>query len=179
MPKPARCQAAPDRAGRADLQQRRWASLGRLLGFASGTFNRRVIEEVRRRGHPEIRPPHSALTRSMDLHGTRITTLAERAGVTKQAMGKLVHGMRDLGYVEIDADPDDGRAKLVTYTDRGLQLATDIVEAAEAVEREFAAAIGKRRMRELRALLGDLVPRIVPKQVADEQGWGPAEGRRP
>lgn len=154
-----------------ELQQRRWASLGRLLGFASGIFNHRVIEEVRRRGHPGIRPPHSAMTRSMDLDGTRITTLAERAGVTKQAMGKVVRAMEEMGYVRITSDPADGRAKLVSYTRRGSRLATDIVEAAETIEREYESALGRKRMRELRALLQDLVPRIVPTDVADEQGW--------
>lgn len=167
----------PPTAAQRKLQQRRWASLGRLLGFASGVFNHRVIEEVRRRGHPDVRQPHSALTRSMDLDGTRITTLARRAGVTKQAMGKLVRAMADLGYVAIAADPADGRAKLVRYTRRGLRLAGDIVDAAAKVEGEYEAALGKRRLRALRALLADLVPRIVPRGLADEAGWRPPDAR--
>lgn len=173
MPPPRRTSAG------GSLQQRRWASLGRLLGFASGVFNHRVIERIRTRGHPKVGPPHSALTRSMDLDGTRITTLARRAGVTKQAMGRIVREMAELGYVKVAADPTDGRAKLVTYTRRGLRLASEIVDAAEAVEAEYAAALGRKRTRELRALLEDLVPRVVPEHVADEQGWTSAgAGRR-
>lgn len=170
MPSPRRRSTDPDR-GLQQLQRRRWASLGRLLGFASGIFNDRVIGEIQRRGHPEVGLPHSRLTRSIDLEGTRITVLARRAGVTKQAMGKLVQEMSELGYVRTIPDPTDGRAKLVTYTRRGLVLARHIVEAAEVVEGQYEAVLGRRRLRELRALLAELVPRIVPAQLADEQGW--------
>lgn len=136
-----------------DLQARRVASLGRLLGLSWAAFERQVVERVREGGFPEFRPPHASLTRSMSLEGTRLTVLAERAGVTKQAMGQLVKEAARRGWVRVKADPSDGRAKIVVYTKKGRELAACIVGAAEGVEAELREAVGERRAGALRNAL--------------------------
>ena len=49
--------------------------------------------------------------------------MAARAGITRQSMGEVIREMVDLGLLEMVADPDDRRAKLVRYTDAGLAVA--------------------------------------------------------
>jgi DNA-binding MarR family transcriptional regulator len=48
---------------------------------------------------------------------TRQVALAERAGVTKQAIGPVVRELEQLGYVRTGPDPADHRAKLVSLTE--------------------------------------------------------------
>lgn len=148
---------------REDLQARRVASVGRLLGLSWAAFEGRVVELVREGGFREFRPPHASLTRSMSLGGTRLTVLAERAGVTKQAMGQLVQGAVRRGWVRVRPDPSDGRAKLVVYTGKGRRLAAAIVEAAERVEAELVEAVGARRAGALRTALTLWLDEVLPE----------------
>lgn len=85
--------------------------------------------------------------------GTRITTLAERALVTKQSMSELVRQAVDLGYAELVPDPADGRAKLVRFGPRGRAAAKVVRKVFADLEKELVARYGPRRMRELRDLL--------------------------
>lgn len=147
------------------LQERRWASLGRLLGFAWGFFDRAVVEGVRARGFPDFLPPMATFTRSMDLAGTRVCVIAERAGVTKQSTSELVRLMVGAGYVRLAPDPSDGRAKLVRYTRRGRRLAQAIVATAEQLEKECRTALGAGRTDELKALLQALLDRRFPEHA--------------
>ena len=92
----------------------------------------------------------------IDLEGTRLTDLADRIGISKQAVGQLVDELEDLGVLERVPDPDDGRAKLIRFIEedgepilmRGLAVLT-------ALESQMEAHIGPRQMKQLhRALLG-------------------------
>jgi DNA-binding MarR family transcriptional regulator len=55
----------------------------------------------------------------MDIDGgTRLTTHAERANITPQAVGELIDDLERLGYIARAADPDDRRAKRIALTER-------------------------------------------------------------
>src|SRR5215468_6074730 len=60
-----------------------------------------------------IRRPHAQVFEVIDPGGTRLSTLAERAGMSHQAMSELVGELTTMGYLEKVADPSDGRAKLI------------------------------------------------------------------
>lgn len=75
--------------------------------------------------------------------GIRLTELAEKAGITKQAMSELVIDLERLGYLQRTADPQDGRAKLIGFTDKGRAA----VEAAMRAFEEIDAALGDRSVR--------------------------------
>ena len=104
---------------------------------------------------------HFALVRNMDPDGTRITVLARRAGMTKQAMGQLVRELTLLGYVELWQDRTDRRAKLVTYTEKGRRLAGDAARVVADVHAEFKLALGKGGMKDLRKLLSKLADKLA------------------
>jgi DNA-binding MarR family transcriptional regulator len=132
------------------------ANLGILLRepFRVGTevLHRRFAE----RGHPDIRPPHGNVMQFLDADGTRVSVLAQRAHMTKQAMAELVAHLERLGYVERVPDPSDRRAKLVRATLRGRQLYAIAREVAAEVEAEWTRRLGKAKMRQLRELLEEL-----------------------
>ncbi|HZN90484.1 MAG TPA: MarR family transcriptional regulator [Thermoleophilaceae bacterium] len=122
--------------------------------FRVGTelLHRRFAE----RGHPEIRPPHGNVMQFLDGDGTRVSVLAERAQMTKQAMAELVLYLEQRGYVERVPDPSDRRAKLVRATPRGEQLYAIAREVVAEIEADWTERLGEAKMRRLRELLEEL-----------------------
>jgi DNA-binding MarR family transcriptional regulator len=88
--------------------------------------------------------------------GSRITDIAKAQDVSKNAVGQLVSELEELGYVERVPDPLDGRAKIVRYTEMGVQLIGDAAVIGEGLNAEIAQIIGPRRLRELRSILADI-----------------------
>lgn len=97
-------------------------------------------------GHDEARYSHLNLTRNLDVWGTRTTTLAKRAGMTKQAMGEIVQQCEKLGLVGRRPDPTDARAKIVVFTDAGLEWLKAFRNALEQAEQEMRAEVGYLRV---------------------------------
>jgi DNA-binding MarR family transcriptional regulator len=104
-----------------------------------------------------VRPVHDAVLAYLDREGTRASVLAERAHLTRQAITQLVDELEELGVVSRSPDPEDGRAKIVAYTPEAL-VHFDAGRAVIAeIEQRWAADVGARRYRELRAALERLV----------------------
>src|SRR5262245_51503913 len=98
----------------AQLAESRQQNIGRLFGRAARAFSVQATEKLRAHGHTGLSLAHTTLLSYLDLDGTHITTLAERAGITKQSMGQLVAELEERGYVARTTDPADRRATLVT-----------------------------------------------------------------
>ena len=124
----------------------RHANIGRLLNNAVRRFEARVLKLMSERGHAETRIAHVGLTRNLDVEGTRLTELARRASMSKQAMGELVDQCVGLGLVDRVADPSDGRARIVKFTRTGLIWLNAFRDAVDIAEREMRAELGKATM---------------------------------
>ena len=120
-------------------------------------FERTLILRVRESGF-DISIPHAAVFGMIDGGGTRIGVLADRAGVTRQAMSQLVDELERKGYVARAPDPEDRRAKLVQLTDRGWDCIRCGQSHIRDIEREYAARLGRARFDHLVELLDDLQP---------------------
>ncbi|MCC6791317.1 MAG: winged helix-turn-helix transcriptional regulator [Thermomicrobiales bacterium] len=127
--------------------------IGRLLLRAHRAFSARAVAKLHERGYAGISLAHIALLPHLDEAGTRVTTLAERAGMTKQGMGQLVGDLERQGYVERTPDPSDARATLVRFTGSGRDLLGDAVEVTQELEQEYAALLGREHLDDLRAML--------------------------
>lgn len=101
-----------------------------------------VTARLAQRGYPDFPFASASLLWLLDEGGTRSTVLAQRAGVTKQAMSQLVRFMERQGYLEQAPDPTDTRAKVVRMTERGEAVKTACVEVREELNRQVAAALG-------------------------------------
>ena len=128
--------------------------LGRLLGHASRRFDERVLHlmahdvgvpltlsNLAARG--QVNAAHVHVTRHLALAGSRLTELAERAGMSKQAMGDLVDQCEAWGLVTREADPRDARARVVRFTPTGLLWLQAFKEAVAQAEREFRSEVGQ------------------------------------
>ena len=94
---------------------------------------------------------------SLGARGTRLTDLAQHAGMTKQAMGQIVDDLERLGYVERTPDPADGRAKIVRFTAAGLDFVCDAAEVLDEIWREYAALLGDGQLEQLQDTLRKLL----------------------
>ncbi len=135
------------------FQELRQKHIGRLLQQASRGFNSRAIAKLRQRGHSGLTLAHTLLLSHLDLEGTHITVLADRAGITKQSMGQLVLDLEKRGYIERRVDRLDRRATLVLFTSTGWQFLRDAYEIKKEIEAEYQAMIGEEEMEQLRATL--------------------------
>ncbi|HWM75431.1 MAG TPA: MarR family transcriptional regulator, partial [Nocardioides sp.] len=93
-----------------------------LLRETFMALNDIVVVRLAEHGHDAVRPAHAAVFQYLDDTGTTVSVLAQRARMTKQGMAQLVQHLEAHGYVARIADPSDRRAKLVTPTDRGLEV---------------------------------------------------------
>jgi DNA-binding MarR family transcriptional regulator len=91
----------------------------------------------------QIGAAHIHITRHLALGGSRLTDLAARAGMTKQAMGDLVAQCEAWGLVVREPDPHDARARQVRFTPTGLAWLQAFREAVAQAETEFRAEVGE------------------------------------
>ena len=91
----------------------------------------------------QISAAHIHITRHLALQGSRLTELATAAGMTKQAMGKLVDQGEAWGLVAREDDPLDARARRVVFTDTGLAWLQAFHAAVAQAEQEFRDAVGE------------------------------------
>jgi DNA-binding MarR family transcriptional regulator len=93
--------------------------------------------------------------------GQRPSVIAERAGISKQAVNQVLRDLERLGYVELRADPRDSRARLVELTARGDALVEATFSAATAAERELESGLTPDQRTELKKTLTALWRRDV------------------
>src|SRR5450759_3136846 len=73
--------------------------IGALLRVPAQAIHRRIINELNAAGFEDLRVPHMAVLQFPGPDGVRPGTLAERAGMSKQAMNQLLRSLEDLGYI--------------------------------------------------------------------------------
>lgn len=113
-------------------------------------------------GFTDHRAVHHNVMAHMSYDGIRLTDLAERAGITKQAMSELVADLERLGYLERTRDPQDRRAKLITFSDRGRAAVVAAGAAFADMEAQLTDRLGARAMATLRRGLLAMAERPLP-----------------
>ena len=135
------------------LEGWRQTHLGRLLGDSLRRFDARVLHLMANNvevplalsnlaARQQVSAAHIHITRHLALGGSRLTELAQNAGMSKQAMGDLVDQCAAWGLVTRKADPLDARARLVQFTPTGLAWLQAFADAVVQAESEFSSAVG-------------------------------------
>ena len=145
------------------LEAAKEASTLQLLFKAARLLNERALERVRERTGQPVRVAHTALFPHLDLAGTRLTDLAARLGVTKQAAGQLVDELVEMGMLERAPDPSDARAKLVRFSRRGRAALLEGLGVLRELEEELAGAVGASGVRVLHDTLAAIVKHTEPE----------------
>ncbi len=140
-----------------DLEREKARSTLQLLFKAARLLNERALATVRTRTKRPVRVAHTTLLPHVDLEGTRLTDLAARLGVTKQAAGQLVDELVEMGMLERVPDPADARAKLVRFSKQGRAGLFEGLVVLKELERDVANVIGEGKMKTLHEALTAIV----------------------
>lgn len=138
--------------------------IGALLRLPAQAIHRRIITELNSAGFRTLRLPHMAVLQYPGPDGYRPSELAERAGMSKQAMNQLLRSLERLGYIRRARGADgDGRARIVCFTKSGHAAWKKIYEILREIEKEWRRTLGDDDFDRLKMLLcevwgSDLVP---------------------
>jgi DNA-binding MarR family transcriptional regulator len=133
-------------------------NLGFLLAKASQRWNERLAEGFAQRGQRDVRPSYgSVLLPLWESDGLRIGRLAERARLSKQTMTTLVRLCERDGLVTTVRDPADGRATLVSLTERARGLGAVAGEVVAELEREVERRLSPAGSSALAAALQEVM----------------------
>ncbi|MFZ0392480.1 MAG: MarR family winged helix-turn-helix transcriptional regulator [Terracidiphilus sp.] len=127
--------------------------IGAMLRVPSEAIHRRIIRELNAAGFKGLNLPHAAVFRFPGPDGARPGVLAERAGMSKQAMNRLLGSLEELGYLTRSDAPHEGRARIVRFTRRGHAAWAKALEVLRQIEREWIAELGPRDFAQLKELL--------------------------
>ncbi|WP_373873930.1 MarR family winged helix-turn-helix transcriptional regulator [Virgisporangium ochraceum] len=162
--RPARTFPAATTGRRADAA---WAPAGHAV-------DRRT--PARTPGYDDVGAAHASVLANVDVDGTRLATLRERGGRTKQATAELAGLLVDRGYLTLGPDPTDRRAKLYVPTADGRRLLGACRIVVDAYEKWLDGVLGRDGVAALRRSL-DEIARRGPEQPTIGAAW--RRGGRP
>ena len=171
--RPAEGDAGPAEVLR-ELIEAAHEDLGPLLQRASRAVNAAVAQRLAAEGHEAVRVAHAAVFMNLDPGGTRMVTLARRAGVSRQAIGQLVHDLQAAGYVAVEPDPQDGRATRVVLTPLGVAFCLRAAHVVREVEQQWQDLLGLDDLAALRRSLRALADAGTDDGTGDGEDPGGA-----
>jgi DNA-binding MarR family transcriptional regulator len=137
--------------------QRNYKNTGAYLRELYDSLVVNLHQHLAKEGYQDISPSHGLVFQYLEEGGSRITTLAARAGMTKQSMSALVYQLEDNGYLKRKPDPDDARAILFYLTAKGQTLKTKAQDVNYQFEQKWKQTLGAEQYKKLRELIQKLV----------------------
>ena len=125
--------------------------------------------ELARRGHPHLRPAHGFALQAIGLDGATAAEAGRRLGISKQAAGKTIDRLEQLGYVRRSGDDADRRRKLTRLTPRGVEALALSAVIFEDIRSRWEGALGAARLADLEAGLRTMAPGETFR--LDVPGW--------
>jgi DNA-binding MarR family transcriptional regulator len=124
-------------------------NLAPTLSAASRALTATMRAKVAGCGFDDVTPAFATLLLHLDATGARPTALAQRAGITKQAVSQLIRDLEARGYVEQVPDETDTRAKIVRLTENGVALRTACAGVKHELQTIAISKLGKTRVLRL------------------------------
>src|SRR5215208_4940339 len=122
-----------------------------LLMEVKAAAVKKLFARLREEGFEHVREGYGCVFGFIDIdEGSRLTELAERAGLTKQAVGEVIPELEQLGYLTREPDPRDRRAKIIKLTPKGRDACLTGRRLFAEIEREWADQLGEDLLAGLR-----------------------------
>lgn len=145
------------------LEARKRESVAQLLFKCARLVNERAISKVNELPQAiRLRTAHTNLFPHLDFEGVRITELARRLDISKQAISQTIAELELMDVVETIPDPSDGRARLARFTDKGKQAIMQGLGVLRGIETEMERSIGKAKFDALHDALLALERMLEP-----------------
>jgi DNA-binding MarR family transcriptional regulator len=141
------------------LHPEQHAPLARLLSMAARQMAIDLNDKLTEAGVTGQRDSWNNVMPHIPPSGIRLTELAARANMTKQAMAELVAEIERRGYLQRTTDPADRRAKIITFTDQGWATVNLALAALAELEAEITGRLGEPEVRQLRRTLLQILDR--------------------
>jgi DNA-binding MarR family transcriptional regulator len=125
--------------------------------------------ELTRRGHPDLRPAHGFALQAIGLGGATAAETGRRLGISKQAAGKTIERLEELGYVHRAGDETDRRRKLARLTPRGIAALAMSAMIFGDIRARWEGTLGVGRLSGLESDLRAMVPGETFR--LDVPGW--------
>lgn len=132
-------------------------TIGALLRMAWLSIRKRIFDAVRAAGFDDVQPVEVLLFRYPTIAGLRPGQLADEAGLSKQAVNDLLRQLEVKGYLTLEVDLSDRRARRIALTPRGAALSECCRAAAQEVAADWERAVGRQRIAAVRQTLLDYV----------------------
>lgn len=100
-----------------------------------------------------IRPAQAVALVPLAAGGLHASDLAQRLGVSRQAVAQAIAALERHGYVTRGPNPVDARARVIELTARGRQVLRVMRTNAVDLESRWERVLGEQRLRELRETL--------------------------
>jgi DNA-binding MarR family transcriptional regulator len=136
-------------------------NLAPALAAASRALTATMKAKVASCGFNDVTPAFASLLLQLDATGARATTLAQRAGITKQAVSQLIRELEARDYVEQVPDSTDTRAKIVRLTENGVALRAACAGVKHELQAIAIAKLGKSRVSRLLRDLEDFTAALA------------------
>jgi len=127
--------------------------MGRLLLDAFNWFDASLLASLKEQGWPDLSRSLSMVMAYLDSDGIRISELARRLGVSRQAAQKSVKELERLKLVKTEVDPTNSSAKTVVLTDQGKANVTAALDAFSEIEMQLSRRIGSADLASMRKTL--------------------------
>jgi DNA-binding MarR family transcriptional regulator len=131
--------------------------LGDVMREAHRTLVAHLERALREAGYHDVGAAHASVLATVDVAGSRLATLVERGGRTKQATAELAGHLTARGYLRLRPDPTDGRAKLYVPTASGRRLLAACEVVVVAYEKWLDDVLGEDGVAQLRRALTAIV----------------------
>ena len=124
-------------------------------------FNEWAQKQWVKDGWTNIRPEHLRLISIVGTDVVNNNELAKRARVSKQAMSKMVTDLESHGFIDVEADPNDSRAKIISVSNNGVEFLEYFQGCNKVICKQFEEILGTAKTEKLNALLSELTEGIL------------------
>jgi DNA-binding MarR family transcriptional regulator len=158
------------------MKKSKSAPLGLLLLEAFRWFDDGLLASLKELGWQDISPAQSLVLTYLAADGMRISELARRLGVSRQAAQKSVTELEQAKMVVTEVDPSNSSAKIVSLTKLGETNVAAAFEVFAQIEQKLSKRIGDSKVAKMRKTLeldwGDsvVVKQKIKTTPSEEQG---------
>lgn len=156
-----------DKKGKKQLDawvEKRRENPGRLIYIIFRYIHEWASVRWKEDGWENLQPDHLRLISIVGSDNVSNNELAKRARVSKQAMSKMVNQLEKFGFIDVQPDPKDSRAKMISVSNNGAEFLQYFNSCGMLLVDDFAEVLGEKKAKQLIPLLGDLAEGIIERE---------------